>query len=226
MPALQKRKGKSPGPEALRGSGQANGTKSEARCEQRSEGSVYSNALCGVRLCWIGRRGLLLGGDAGDSFGVEPEVRAWRRLGVVDINEHRLGVLRGGVESEMLRAYIVIKEPWLIAIFSGARVHILHGGLLGAGCDRASFSASFSGSFFQGSWSVATPRRLISRRGKHETNGAGRRTATSAPASASVSSSRLCAPQLLARKRGRNSEGLSSRRSGRRDRAVERGPFQ
>ena len=81
----------------------------------------------------------MLGGDAGSSFGVEPEVRVWRRLGVVYINEHRLGVVRGGVESEMLRAYVVIKEPRLIAVFSGAGVHILHVGLLGAGCDRASF---------------------------------------------------------------------------------------
>jgi hypothetical protein len=39
----------------------------------------------------------------------------------------------------MLRAYVVIKEPRLIAVFSGAGVHILHVGLLGASCDRASF---------------------------------------------------------------------------------------
>jgi len=192
------------------------------RYEQGSEGSVNSSALCGFKLCWIGRRGFLLGGDAGDRFRVEAEVRVRRWLGLVDINEHRVGVVRGGVEGEVLRADVVIEEPRLFAVFSGARVDILHVGLLGAGCDRV----SFSGSFFQGSWSVATPRRLISRQGKRETNGADRRSATSAPASALVSSSRLCDPQLLARKRGRNSEGLSSRRSGRRDRAVERGPFQ
>ena len=104
------------------------------RCEQRSEGSVYSSALCGVRLRWIGRRGLLLGDDARCSFGVEAEVREWRRLDFVDLDEHRLGVLRGGVESEMLRADIVIKEPWLAAVFSGARVEIHHVGLLGADC--------------------------------------------------------------------------------------------
>jgi len=112
------------------------------RYEQRSEGSVCSSALCGFRLCWIGRRGFLLGGDAGDRFGVQTEIRVWRRLGVGDFDEHRVGVVRGGVESEMLRAYVVIEEPRPIAVFSGARVHILHGGLLGAGCDRASFSGS------------------------------------------------------------------------------------
>jgi hypothetical protein len=142
------------------------------RYEQQSEGSVYSSALCGVRLCRIGGRGFLLGGDAGDRFGVEAEVRVWRRLGLVDINEHRLGVVRRSVESEMLRAYVVIKEPRLIAVFRRARVRILHVGLLGAGFDRASFS----------------------RQRKRETNGAGRRSATSAPASASVRSSRLCDP--------------------------------
>jgi len=31
-------------------------------------------------------------------------------LGLGDIDEHRLGVLRRGVKSEMLRAYVVIKE--------------------------------------------------------------------------------------------------------------------
>jgi hypothetical protein len=161
------------------------------RYEQRGEGSVYSSALCGVRLCWVGGRGFLLSGDAGDRFGVEAEVRVWRRLGLVAINEHRLGVVRRGVKSEVLRAYVAIKEPRLIAVFSRARVHILHVGLLGAGFDRASFS----------------------RQRKHETNGVGRRSATCAPATASVRSSRLCDPQLLARKRGRNSEGLSSYRT-------------
>jgi hypothetical protein len=42
----------------------------------------------------------------------------------------------------MLRAYVVIKEPRLIAVFRRAGVHILHVGLLGAGRDRASFSGS------------------------------------------------------------------------------------
>jgi hypothetical protein len=160
------------------------------RYEQQSHASVHSSALCSVRQCWIGGRGFLLGSDAGDRFGAEAEVRVWRWLGLVDINEHRLGVVRRGVKSEVLRAYVVIKEPRLIAVFSRARVHILHVGLLGAGFDRASFS----------------------RQGK-ETNGAGHRSATIAPASASVSSSRLCDPLLLARKRGRNSEGLTSYRT-------------
>ena len=39
------------------------------RYEQGSEGSVNSSALCGFKLCWIGRRGFLLGGDAGDIQG-------------------------------------------------------------------------------------------------------------------------------------------------------------
>src|ERR1700730_8347040 len=136
--------------------GKAKTPASGQRYEQRREGSVCSSALCGFRLCWIGGRGFLLGGDAGGSFGVEPEVGMWRRLGIVHLDEHRVGVVRGGVESEVLRAHVVIEEPQLFAVFSGAGVHILHVGLLGAGCDRASFSASFSGSFFQGSWSVAT----------------------------------------------------------------------
>ena len=92
--------------------------------EWRSEGSVYSSALCGVGLGWIGRRGLLLDGDAGNSFGVQAEVGEWRRLEFVDLDEHRVCVLRGGVESEMLRADVVIKEPWLAAVFSSARVEI------------------------------------------------------------------------------------------------------
>src|ERR1700730_12604449 len=96
--------------------GKAKTPASGQRYEQRREGSVCSSALCGVRLCWIGRRGFLLGGDAGGSFGVEPEVRVWRRLGVGDFDEHRVVVVRGGVESEMLRAYVVIKEPRLIAV--------------------------------------------------------------------------------------------------------------
>jgi hypothetical protein len=97
----------------------------------------------------------LLSGDAGGSFGVEPEVGMWRRLGVVDINEHRLGVVRSGVKSEMLRAYVVIKEPWLVAVFSGAGVHILHVGLLGrAVIARVQVP------------DVATPRRLIFSPGK------------------------------------------------------------
>ena len=111
--------------------------------EQRSEGSVDSSALCGVRLGWIGRRGLLLGGDAGSSFGVQTEVREWRGLELVDLDEHRVGVLRGGVKSEMLRADVVIKEPWLAAVFSSARVEIHHDGLLGAGCDRAPLQVRF-----------------------------------------------------------------------------------
>ena len=98
-----------------------------ARCEWRSEGSVNSSALRGVRLRWIGRRGLLLGDDAGNSFGIQAEIREWCGLDVlniVDLDEHRVGVLRGGVESEMLRADVVIKEPWFGAVFSSARVQL------------------------------------------------------------------------------------------------------
>lgn len=50
--------------------GKAKTPASGQRYEQRREGSVCSSALCGVRLCWIGGRGFLLGGDAGGSFGV------------------------------------------------------------------------------------------------------------------------------------------------------------
>lgn len=81
----------------------------------------------------------MLGGDAGNSFGVQAEVGEWRGFELVDLHEHRVSVLRGGVKSEMLRANVVIKEPWLAAVFSSARVQIHHGGLPGAGCDRASF---------------------------------------------------------------------------------------
>ena len=108
---------------------EASGTKTE------SGGSVDSSALCGFRLGWIGRRGWLLDGDAGSGFGVQAEVGVWRGLELVDLDEHRVGVLRGGVESEMLRADVVIEEPWLAAVFSSARVEIHHVGLLGAGCD-------------------------------------------------------------------------------------------
>ena len=92
------------------------GTKTE------SEGSVDSNALCGVGLGWSGRRGLLLGDDARCSFGVETEVREWRGVELVDLDEHRVGILGGGVKSEMLGADVVIKEPWFAAVFSSARV--------------------------------------------------------------------------------------------------------
>lgn len=65
-----------------------------------------------------------LRGDAGNSFGVQGEVGEWRRLELVHLDEHRVGVLRGGVESEMLRADVIIEEPRLAAVFSSARAQI------------------------------------------------------------------------------------------------------
>jgi hypothetical protein len=46
----------------------------------------------------------------------------------------------------VLGADVVVEEPWLGAVFCSARVEILHDGRLGAGCDRALSSGSFSGS--------------------------------------------------------------------------------
>jgi hypothetical protein len=80
----------------------------------------------------------VLAAVAGGSFGIQAEVRIrWRvdrigRLDLLNLNEQRFGVSRGGINDEMLRADVVFAKSGLIAVFGDASADIHELALLGA----------------------------------------------------------------------------------------------